>query len=287
MARAAQAQGLGAVDDLRARRKVDLGELVVDGLGKGDLHAPDGVDNRGELLEVNLGVVGDLDAGKVGDHLGHVGGATKGIGGVDLLLAVLAHVDEGVAWNGDQGDLLRGRVDAREDDRVGAEVGVAVPPLARAPLALVDAQKQHVEGLLGLYGHELLAQVLGDLAAQAAVDVRKVESRRGADARQDQEKRDKDDAQDAAAALLAAALGVGLDALGARVARGSVVPARAARGARVGGNAVAGGSGAVATFGEACLLGAGHAPVGFSVGHDDPFCRWGQYPASGSDTIGA
>ena len=271
------AERLLAVEGLGARGKVDDGIVVLDGDGKRDLDAADGVDDGDELLEVDLGVVRDVDARKARDHVDHVGRAAVGVGGVDLLLPVRAHVDHRVTRDRDERDLLRGRVHACEDDGVRTEVRGVRPPLLRPALALVDAEQQHVEGLLRLNGHELLTELRGDPLVEAAVDVREVEPERAARAGEKDEDGDEEGLEDPAAALAALAALVGVDAVGAR--------RRASRRVAGGGGAAACAAGLhdglelrcapVEAVRETRLLRAGHALVLFPVGHEGPFCRWG------------
>ena len=86
--------------------------------------------------------------------------------GIELVHAVFAHVDHGVAVQRDQRDLLVHGVDAREHDAVGA---VAVAEIARlvALLGAVGAHEQHIERLFGHVGFD---QVLPHVA-QAGVQV--------------------------------------------------------------------------------------------------------------------
>lgn len=80
MARAAQLQGVVAVEGLLAGLDVGAGVLgVIDVHGDVDLDAADGVNDGDELVKVNLGIVGDGHAGKLGDGLDGVGGAAHAL----------------------------------------------------------------------------------------------------------------------------------------------------------------------------------------------------------------
>ena len=209
MAAPAEAKRLGAVERLRAGRKVDVGILHVGHRdGQGYLHAAEGVDDGGELLEVELRVVRDVHPRELGDLLDHVGSAAKGVCSVDLLRPVLAHVHHGVSWDRDERDLLVGRVNAREDDRVRAIVRLVGAPLPRALLVLVDPKQQHVEGVVGLCGgDELVEEVRVDALGELAVDVVHIPCERGARDGKDGDKRDHHDLEHAMAALCLLALG--------------------------------------------------------------------------------
>ena len=104
MARAAQLQGLVAVEGLHAGLDVGAGVLgVVDVHRHVDLDAADRVDHRDELVEVDLCVVGDGHAGKLGHGLDEQGSPAIGVGRVDLLGAVVATQVYGrVALNRDE-----------------------------------------------------------------------------------------------------------------------------------------------------------------------------------------
>ncbi len=190
MTAAAEAKGLLAVEGLRAGGQVDASVIHVGhGDGQGDLHATEGIDNRGELFEVEFRVVRDVHARELGDLFDHVGGAAKGVCRVDLLRSVLAHVDHGVSGNRDERDLLVGRVNAHQDDGVRAVVGLVCAPLLRTLLVLVNAEKKHVEGVVGLGGgNELVEEARVDALGELAVDAVDVPGKGGARNGQDGDK---------------------------------------------------------------------------------------------------
>ena len=166
MARAAQDKGLVAVERLQAGIQVTAGILVVDGHGNVDLDAAERVHDISEAIEVDLGVVRDIDARQLRHRLHRERGAAEHVRGIELVHAVFAHIDHGVAVQRDQRDLLAHGVDAREHDAVGA---VAVAEIARlvALLGAVGAHEQHIERLFGHVGFD---QVLPHVA-QAGVQV--------------------------------------------------------------------------------------------------------------------
>ena len=78
------------------------------------------VDDAGELLEVDLGVVRDVDSAELLDALDHVTGTAERVGGVEFLgaSARVAHVSHQVTVQRDDRNGLALRVAAREDDGV-------------------------------------------------------------------------------------------------------------------------------------------------------------------------
>ena len=142
------------------------GILVVDGHGNVDLDAAERVHDIPEAIEVDLGVVRDIDARQLRHRLHRERGAAEHVRGIELVHAVFAHVDHGVAMQRDQRDLLVHGVDARKHDAVGA---VAVAEIARlvAFLGAVGSYEQHIERLFSHVGFD---QVLPHVA-QASVQV--------------------------------------------------------------------------------------------------------------------
>lgn len=65
MARAAESQRLGAVDGLGPRLEAHTRELVVYVDGDVDVDTAQVVDDRGEAVEVDLGIVGNRHAGEL------------------------------------------------------------------------------------------------------------------------------------------------------------------------------------------------------------------------------
>ena len=108
----------------------------------------------------------DIDARQLRHRLHRERGAAEHVRGIELVHAVFAHVDHGIAVQRYQRDLLVHRVDAREHDAVGA---VAVAEIAGfvALLGAVGAHEQHIERLFGHVGFD---QVLPHVA-QARVQV--------------------------------------------------------------------------------------------------------------------
>ena len=166
VARAAQDKGLVAVKRLRSGIQVTAGILVVDGHGNVDLDAAERVHDIPEAIEVDLCVVRDIDARQLRHRLHRERGTAEHVRGIELVHAVFAHVDHGVAVQRDQRDLLAHGVDAREHDAVGA---VAVAEIAGLVtfLGAIGSHEQHVERLFGHVGFD---QVLPHVA-QASVQV--------------------------------------------------------------------------------------------------------------------
>ena len=172
MPRAAEGKGLLAVQGLRSCLDVRIGERVHDIGRHGDLDAADSIDYCCQGLEVHLCVVGDIDAGIFLDDLDRIARAAQGIGCVDLLHAIVAHVHHRVAGDGDKRDLHVLRVDPYQDDRVGTEVRRIVAPFIGALLALVHAEQQHVERLRDLLrAGELRLELGRDVCLDLAVDI--------------------------------------------------------------------------------------------------------------------
>ena len=142
------------------------GVLVVDGHGHVHLDAAERVHDIPEAVEVDLGVMRDIDARQLRHRLHRERGAAEHVRRIELVHTVFAHVDHGVAVQRDQRDLLVHRVDAREHDAVGA---IAVAEIAGlvALLGAIGSHEQHIEWLFGHVGFD---QVL-PYVAQAGVQV--------------------------------------------------------------------------------------------------------------------
>ena len=142
---------------------------VVDGHGHVHLHAAERVHDVLEAVEVDLGIVRDGNARQLGHRLHGQSRPADGVRGVELVLAVLAHVDQSVAVQGHERHLLVHRVDASEHDAVAAEL-VAGELLGRfAFVRPVGAHEQQVERLVDEIGfHERGAQIVVDAVVQVA-----------------------------------------------------------------------------------------------------------------------
>ncbi len=210
MAAAAEREGLGAVEGLEALLDGLAGVRVVDVDGDVHLDAAEGVHDALEVVEVDLGVVGDGHVCEPAHHLHGVGRPAEGVGGVDLLLAVLAEVHQGVAVQRHEGDLLVLGVDAGQHDGVGAVVGgvLAVLGAPGALLGLVHAQEQHVERVPRLGGGEGAAELLVDAAVEAPLDVGEVRPRAHGAQRHDAHDDEREDLEAFGAAAPPAPLGV-------------------------------------------------------------------------------
>ena len=108
----------------------------------------------------------DIDTRQLRHRLHRERGTAEHVRGIELVHAVFAHVDHGVAVQRDQRDLLAHGVDAREHDAVGA---VAVAEIAGLVtfLGAIGSHEQHVERL---FGHVGFNQVLPHVA-QARMQV--------------------------------------------------------------------------------------------------------------------
>ena len=162
VARAGKELGLRTVKHLQARievASVDVAHVlgVVDLVGHIDFHATEGVGHSDKGVDVDLGVVRHGNLGEVGDLLDDSRGTAAGIVGVDFAVDFGA---VGVAVDGHERHNLLARVDAGQNDGVGAvvgRVGAVLVLVIQALLHGVDAQKQHVEGRgVGPVAHKLL-----------------------------------------------------------------------------------------------------------------------------------
>ena len=187
MAAARQNERLLAVDlDRISCRHPD--PIVVGPLGHRDGHATERLHEVFEAVEVDEGVVVDLDAEDIVHALDDAVVAAVFDGGVYLAVAVAVDVDTRVAGDGENTHLLVRLVHARNHDAVGAVVLVGV-------VARVAAQQQNVvrldraDDLLGV----------GDLvvAAQCGEDAVVPQGRGGAHAGEQHHKRDGDAYEDA------------------------------------------------------------------------------------------
>ena len=225
MARAAEKGRLLAVELYLACGQVQLCVLrVLHGDAEVYGHAAHGVHDLLHAVHVDLGVVGYLDARKLLHRLYGERRPAERVRGVDLLRAVLAHVDPEVARDRYERGLLLLRVDADQHDGVGA-----VRPLARAVLAslragfvLVHAKQQHVERLARLLLGKRAQKRAVDVLAQAGVDVAQVGRAKAGCRHNDRKHAHEHRLHDAVRAALAA----GLRVVSARGAAGK--PARVA-----------------------------------------------------------
>ena len=171
-----------AVERLETRVKVAARHVVVDLHGDIHLHAAKRIDDLLEPVEVDLGVMGYVNAGEIGNSLDRKGRPADGMGCVDLVLAVLAHVDERVTVDGNERDLLFLRIDAREHNTVAAELVSCVLAGRLALARPVHAHEQYVERLARHIGsNKRVAQSRIDACMQLVADVL-VEGERGSGA---------------------------------------------------------------------------------------------------------
>ena len=173
VAAAAEGEGLGAVQGLLALLDglASIGVVDVDGHVHRD--AAKRVHDALEVIEVDLCVVGDGHAGELADDLNCIGGAAHRVGRIDLLLAVLAKIHQGVAVDRDQRHLLLLGIDAGQHDGVGAVVGrvLAVLRALCTLLGFIHAQKQHVERVICLHVGEGAAKLVVHALMEAVLDV--------------------------------------------------------------------------------------------------------------------
>lgn len=109
MARAAQDKRLVAVERLQAGIKMATGVFVIDGHGDVNLDAAKRVDDFAEAVEVDFRVMRDVHARQLGNRLHGQRRAAEHVRGVQLVHAVFAHVNHGVAMQRHQRDLLAHR----------------------------------------------------------------------------------------------------------------------------------------------------------------------------------
>ena len=64
------------------------GHIVVDFHRNIDFHTAEGVDDILESVEVDFGIMVDIDSGQFRYRLDRTGGTAVGVGGIDLLLSV-------------------------------------------------------------------------------------------------------------------------------------------------------------------------------------------------------
>ena len=206
MARTAEHQRVPTIQVVSASLKRKAGVLrVVDCHGKRDVNTANLVNDGDERVKVNLRIVRDRYARELLNNLYHVAGAAERICGVDLRLAVVAHVHVGVSRDGDERDLDVLRVDASEDDGVGAVVPVLLAFFLDALLTLVDAQEQHVERVARLVAlRKDSEQVLVSACGKALVDAVDVGPRHGAESKQTHEHHNENASQDRSAGAPAA-----------------------------------------------------------------------------------
>ena len=118
------AERVAAVELLAARGQVDAGERVADRFGRAHGHSADRVDEHGETVEPDLGVVVEPDPGGLLDGLRQQRRAAERERRVDLVLAVAGDRHVGVARDGHHRG-RRARPDAgdvHQQDGVGAAV---------------------------------------------------------------------------------------------------------------------------------------------------------------------
>ena len=142
------------------------GVFVIDGHGDVNLDAAKHVDDFVEAVEVDFRVMRDAHARQLGNRLHGQRRAAEHVRGVQLVHAVFAHVNHGIAMQRHQRDLLAHRVDARKHDAVRAVTVAEIAGLVALGRA-VGAHEQHIERLFRhVRFHEVLPHV-----AQAGMQI--------------------------------------------------------------------------------------------------------------------
>ena len=213
IARPAQDQRLLAIKRLQAGIQMPACVLIVDFHGDVNLDAAQGIDHGSQAVHVDQTEMRDTHAGEVGHLRDRRARAADGIGRVQLLGAILTHIDHGVSGHGNQGHLLLDRIDPGEQDSIGAEylrIGFVILPLKRG----IGSQKEHVEGLLlHVRAHEHVLQL--GVKALGKVLVDRLDVCEGGTGTRNQDEREHDERDlDARSALTASRIAGGTLSVG-------------------------------------------------------------------------